>query len=314
MYPSIIVQNGYYPEHLGRFFLQLYSYFLNTRLKEKQKPKKERNAVIMEGYKLFVNGLYGKFNSETSPFYDPLVAMSTTITGQLSLSMLMEMLTLEIPEIQWIQANTDGITARVPRKFEQLFYDISKEWEKITKLELEFAKYTKMAVQDVSNYLAVYDYGDVKLKGCFEIDKELHKDPGMRIVPIALKNYFVNKTPIEETIKNHKDIFDFCMELKVNSDWQSVYEYINTKTSQLETQDLGKITRYFISGSNGNLAKRHKTDGRVTNVFKEFGVKIFNRAYKLEEFKDYNINYNFYIREARKIINKIEDNQLKLFS
>lgn len=106
MYPSIIVQNGYYPEHLGRFFLQLYSYFLNTRLKEKQKPKKERNAVIMEGYKLFVNGLYGKFNSETSPFYDPLVAMSTTITGQLSLSMLMEMLTLEIPEIQWIQANT----------------------------------------------------------------------------------------------------------------------------------------------------------------------------------------------------------------
>lgn len=171
-----------------------------------------------------------------------------------------------------------------------------------------------MAVQDVSNYLAVYDYGDVKLKGCFEIDKELHKDPGMRIVPIALKNYFVNKIPIEETIKNHKDIFDFCMELKVNSDWQSVYEYINTETAQLETQDLGKITRYFISGFNGNLAKRHKTDGRVTNVFKEFGVKIFNRAYKLEEIKDYNINYNFYIREARKIINKIEDNQLKLFS
>lgn len=62
LYPSIIVQNGYYPEHMGPLFLELYSYFLNTRLEEKKKPKKERNAVIMEGYKLMVNGIkYLKF-------------------------------------------------------------------------------------------------------------------------------------------------------------------------------------------------------------------------------------------------------------
>lgn len=91
---------------MGELFLELYSHFLNTRLTEKQKPKKERNPVIMEGYKLMVNGLYGKFNSETSPFYDPLVAMSTTITGQLSLTMLIEELSLQIPKIEWIQANT----------------------------------------------------------------------------------------------------------------------------------------------------------------------------------------------------------------
>ena len=107
MYPSIIAMKGYYPEHLGKFFLDLYKHFLNTRLSEKEKPKKERDPVIMEGYKLMVNGIYGKFNSETSPFYDPLVAMSTTITGQLSLSMLIELLTENIPNVQWIQANTN---------------------------------------------------------------------------------------------------------------------------------------------------------------------------------------------------------------
>lgn len=32
--------------------------------------------------------------------------MSTTVTGQLSLSMLIESLTIMIPNIQWIQANT----------------------------------------------------------------------------------------------------------------------------------------------------------------------------------------------------------------
>lgn len=92
---------------MGPLFLQLYKNFVDTRLKEKEKPKKERNAVIMEGYKLMVNGLYGKFNSDTSPFYDPLVAMSTTITGQLSLSMLIEALSIRIPNIEWIQANTN---------------------------------------------------------------------------------------------------------------------------------------------------------------------------------------------------------------
>lgn len=309
MYPSIIAKNGYYPEHLGEFFLELYSNFLNTRLTEKEKPKKERNPVIMEGYKLMVNGIYGKFNSETSPFYDPLVAMSTTITGQLSLSMLIESLSVSIPNIQWIQANTDGITAKVPKKYEQEFYRISKEWEEITKLTLEYAKYTKMIVRDVSNYIAVYDYGDVKLKGCFEIDKELHKDPGMRIVPIALKKYFVEGIPVEETIQNHNDIYDFCLELKVNKDWKTVHKHLNND-KRIVNEDLGRITRYFISGSSGTLLKVHKTDGRVTHINKGFGIKVFNKFFKSD---DYNINYNYYIIEARKIINQIEDHQLSLF-
>lgn len=99
---------------------------------------------------MITQSLYGKFNSDSSPFYDPLVAMSTTITGQLSLSMLMEMLSLEIPGIQWIQANTDGITARVPRSEEHIYYEVCEEWEKITKLVLEHAQYSKMIVRDVN--------------------------------------------------------------------------------------------------------------------------------------------------------------------
>ena len=65
--------------------------------------------------------------------------------------------------------------------------------------------------KDVNNYISVYDDSTlekehVKLKGCFEIDKEYHKDPSMRIVPIALKEYFVNrvKTEIEDvTVNGH---------------------------------------------------------------------------------------------------------------
>lgn len=169
-----------------------------------------------------------------------------------------------------------------------------------------------MFVRDVSSYIAVYDYGDVKLKGCFEIDKELHKDPGMRIVPIALKNYFVNNIPIEKTIKEHSDIFDFCMELKVNRDWQTVYSKIDKATSTLEKTDLGRITRYFISGKNGSLVKTHKTDGRTTAINKDYGIVLFNKAWHAP-ISEYNLDYKFYIKEAMKIVNQIEDNQLSLF-
>ena len=44
----------------------------------------------------------------------------------------------------------DGITARVPRKYEELFYEVCIKWEVVTKLTLEYAKYTKMIVRDVN--------------------------------------------------------------------------------------------------------------------------------------------------------------------
>ena len=57
-----------------------------------------------------------------------------------------------------------------------------------------------MAIRDVSTYIAVYENGDIKHKNAFEIDKELHKNPSMRIVPIALEKYFVEGIHVEETI------------------------------------------------------------------------------------------------------------------
>lgn len=184
-----------------------------------------------------------------------------------------------------------------------------------------------MCVQDVSNYLAVfdkmveydenekinyYDYKDVKLKGCFEIDKELNKDPGMRIVPIALKEYFINKVPIYNTITNHDDILDFCLELKVSKDWSTIYKFID-ENGMINEKTLGRITRYYVSGNSSTLIKQNNEDDRTNQVAKGYGFVIFNK-YNKQNIEDYKINYNYYIHEAYKIINKIENKQLKLFN
>jgi len=58
LYPMLAITQGLYPEHLGPGFLDIYyGEIVSKRLEEKKKPKKERDFVIVEGYKLAANGM-----------------------------------------------------------------------------------------------------------------------------------------------------------------------------------------------------------------------------------------------------------------
>ena len=204
----------------------------------------------------------------------------------------------------------DGITYLCPRKDVNKVNKVKEEMTNLTGLYIEDNIYTKFVVRDVNNYLAVYESGDVKLKGCFEIDKEFHKDPSMRIVPIALKNYFVDNIPIKETILNHKDIFDFCLRLKTNSKSTPIFRHFDSSYKTIDDV-LPRTTRYYISKSGGIIFKDFGND-RTAGVNTGFSVTLFNK-YEEKEMKDYNIDYNFYIIEANKIVNAIIDTQLYFF-
>ena len=314
LYPSLAIQLGLYPEHLGKTFLDIYDGdIVSVRLEEKKKPKKERELVIMEGYKLAANGIYGKSGEESSALYDPLYTMKTTIGGQMFLSLWTEKLVKAIPEIKFIQHNTDGITYMLPRKDLDKAKAVGEEMTSLTGLYIEDNIYSKVVIRDVNNYLAVYESGEVKCKGCFEIDKEFHKDPSMRIVPIALKEYFINNVPLKETIENHQDIYDFCLRLKTNSKCTPYYKHI--ENNKIVNTPLDRTTRYYISTiskDSGNLYKHFK-DGRISGVNMGYNVTLFNKYIK-KDMKDYKINYNFYISECMKIISVIEEgNQPTLF-
>ena len=180
---------------------------------------------------------------------------------------------------------------------------------KLTGLYIEDNIYSKMILRDVNNYIGVYESGEVKLKGCFEIDKEFHKDPSMRIVPIALKNYYVDDIPIKETIMNHTNIYDFCLRLKTNSKSTPYFKYI--ENGEIIDKKLDRTTRYYISKTGGVLIKKFD-ENRTSGVNVGYSVTLFNK-YVEKDMKDYNINYNFYIAETYKIINAVDDGQLSLF-
>jgi hypothetical protein len=313
LYPSVAKSLNLYPAHLGPEFMKLYSDFIEARINEKHKPKDERDNVLIEGYKLILNGTYGKSNEATSFMYDPLYTFKTTIGGQIFICMWAERMVKEVPELTFIQINTDGITIKLPRNKVDTIHKVCEQLTEETTLVIEEAFYKKMVIRDVNNYLSEYEDSTkenehLKLKGCFEIDKEFHKDNSMKIVPIALKNYFINGIPIEDTIKNHKNIYDFCLRLKVNST-SSAYS-ITVKDSDVITIQLNRTTRYYISNIGSGLTVYYNGSKEVTRINKGFVCTIFNNYVKKE---NYDINYKFYVAEAYKIYNAIIDFQQTLF-
>lgn len=318
-YPNLIIKNKLCPAHLPKdIFLKLYEgLFIERQSIPKSDP---RNYIL----KILLNSTYGLTNDEYSFLRDREVTLSICINGQLLLTMLLEDLTTQIPECQMLMMNTDGFEVILPRKYEEQYYTICKTWEEKTQLQLEFVDYQKMIIWDVNNYIGLYSNGKYKTKGRFEFENiPLHKNKSHNIIPIAIFNYFTKNIPIEETIKTHTNIFDFCAGVrakKSEKSGMSHYELHSIEDGVLAKQRLSKTVRYYISTVGKYLMKVYE-DGSIEHVeapmkinksrTKDWKVTYFNKKFDKPDFKDYNIDYSYYISKARKLISEIEVQQQK---
>ena len=233
-YPAIIINNGKFPQHLGKEFLAGYKKMFERRLELKPLAKKDsRIRGIVGALKLAVNSVYGKSSDVTSWLYDRQVTMFTTITGELSLMMLIEQ--YELNGIKVISANTDGVTIMIEKSKLGKMTEINEWWCKITGHELERADYKKIIFSTVNDYIAIKTDGEIKKKGDFLTDFELHKNKSARIVPIALEQYFVHGVPVEHTIRSHNNVFDFAIRQKASKDFH--YEGIKYSKSFRKVTD-----------------------------------------------------------------------------
>ena len=135
----------------------------------------------------------------------------------------------------------------------------------------------------------------------------------MRIVPLAVKNYFVYGIPVEETIKKDRDIFNFCMQLKTNSSSAAFFRHLID--GKLVDEKLGRMTRYIMTKDfkSGILLKRFE-DGRITGVNVGYSATLFNKVIHLDNWDDYKLDYQFYITEANKLKNPLIYKELDLFT
>lgn len=314
LYPNIGIKYKLYPEHLGSIFCDIYSNILDKRIK----AKNLKNNILSDALKLALNATYGKSNEVNSFLYDPQYTMSITINGQLLMSMLVEKLSC-IPDSQIYMINTDGLEIKIPRIYKEMYFNICKEWEKITKFTLEYNEYNKISIADVNNYSCIDTNSKIKNKGRFEINKLVgsepayHKDNSFKIIPIALENYIYRNIPIEDTIRNHTNIYDFCGRQKFTKDSHGEIHSIVYRNGIPEhvKNITQKNTRYYIS-TKGNPFIKCYSKGSTEKIHVGFLVQEFNN-YVEKQISDYNINYSFYINEVNKELNNIKPRQLDLF-
>jgi len=214
----------------------------------------------------------------------------------------------------------DGCEIRIPRAYEWLYNDICKAWEMYTNLTLEFVDYQKMWIRDINNYGCLSTNGKIKNKGYFEVEKVIggepayHKDNSFKIVKIALQEHFVNNIPVEKTIKNHENIYDFCGREKFKGEDYGetcILDYDNKGNPYMRITKQQKNTRYYITNKGSTFYKRY-AKGTSEVINKGFEVEIFNK-YIEKDMIDYNVNYNYYINLANKEIENICSKQMNLF-
>jgi hypothetical protein len=266
MYPSIAVANNFAPEHLGQAFAQAYRQLQADR---KQYPKGSMMNLVL---KLANNGVFGNSNNEYSPFYDPKFTFSITINGQLQLLQLAEYFSL-IPGVELIQANTDGITALVPKKVEPFFHFWCGEWETATGLKLEHAVYDRMWIRDVNNYIAIDTKGKIKRKGAYWYpltDEDYHgssgsnwnKDFSNLAAQRGVEACLLHGYRPEDIIRTFSNPFDFMLRYKTPA---GAKVYIGER-EQLKT------VRYYVSTAGQPMKKIAMPKGIIGQFKRKNGI------------------------------------------
>lgn len=279
-YPSIILNQGLYPQGTGKAFLKVYKDIYNTRLKAKATGDK----VTANTLKITLNGSFGKLGSKYSFLFAPELLIQTTITGQLSLLMLIE--DFELAGIPVVSANTDGVVVKCPWKLEHVMYDVILDWEDRTAFDTEENRYNALYSRDVNNYIALKD-GKAKKKGAYA-DPSLMKNSANIICVEAVTKFLSEGIDLETTIKSCRDVTKFI-----------TIRTVKGGAIDSEGKELGAAIRWYYSTEingcikycvNGN--KVPKTDGA-------------RELQELPEALPKDIDYYWYIKESQSILKDI---------
>ena len=289
LYPSLAIEHGIYPAHLGPEFVTVYRTLREERLKYK------KGTTENAAFKLALNGVYGASNDKFSCFYDPLYTMKITVGGQLMIAMLAEQL-MEVEGLRIIQANTDGITMYLPRTAKFLVDAVCSRWEALTRLSLESVEYDLVATADVNSYIARKPDGTVKRKGRYEYDVLWHQDGSSLVIPKVAEKVILEGASIRDTLRNWPDKMDFMLRAKANKGTVLVLDDGEGDVP------LDRTQRYYISTTGSPMFKimpplKGKTEHRRIAVQSGYLVTPCNKISDAT----HPINFEWYAGEVEKL-------------
>lgn len=259
-YPSLMIQNGYVsravpnPEDFEKVY--------HERVEAKKNGDKAKNEAL----KLVLNTTYGAMNNQYNPLNDPLQANSVCLSGQLYLIDLIEKLEA-VPGLKLIQSNTDGILIEYDEQTEPAILATVGEWEQRTGFTMEYEAVDRIFQKDVNNYVMVTQLGKIKVKGSYVSNYTGGdiKNASLVIVAKAIVEYFINGTPVEETIESAKNILDFQMIAKTGRTYDKT---IWRNGDRDDIQEIQRVNRVYASKDpdHGTIYKIKESENRKDKI------------------------------------------------
>lgn len=296
LYPSLIEIYNYLSRNVPN--PEVFYAMKRDRIEAKHNGDKQTAKDL----KLPLNTVSGAQENRYNDLYDPLPTRSLRISGQLFLTVLAMRLLNACETIKLINFNTDGLMYSVDKSELDLVDKISHEWEVETKFELEVDDVQKVWVKDVNNLLMIKTDGEVKtvggylnygisVKGAWAINNN------MIIVKKALIEYFVNGTPVEDTINSSTNIFDFQLIPKAGTKYREAYHLVDG-----EKVPVQKVNRVYATKDEryGKLFKvKAETDSTAKiEMLPEHCIIDNDNHLSIDD-----VDKTFYIEMAKKRIN-----------
>ena len=293
-YPSLMIQNGYTSRNIpsADVFKDIYT--------RRIAAKKSGDKQTANCFKLVLNTTYGATLNRYNDLYDPLMARSVCISGQLYLCELAHHIYQDF-DTKIVELNTDGIEVLLKTEDLHAIRAVVDEWSQRTRFGMEEETVQLIASKDVNNYVEVVD-GEVKVKGGYLVRGiaaagAFNINNNAICISDAIREYFVNGTDPAEWINADNDISHFQMIAKAGSKYREAFAEVDGQRVPVQKVNrvyAAKDTRY------GKLHKIHAiTEGEAKIASLPDHCLIDNRATATIDMVD----KQFYIDMARKRIN-----------
>ncbi len=276
-YPNLMLNMGMYPKALGPAFLSAYRGILDERVTAKRAGDKVKDAVL----KITLNGTFGKTSSRYSILYNPKMMLYTTLTGQLSMLMLIEL--FHRGGIRVVSANTDGIVVHYHESKEELRRKLVDGWQRLTNLSTEETDYVSIHSRDVNSYFAIKPDGSIKRKGAYAT-LTLAKSPNAEVCADAVAEFLTTGTPVADHIRKCQDLRKFIVLRRV------------TGGAVKDGEMIGKVIRWYYS-------TRVKGTINYAEGGKIVGSSVGARpVMELPETFPDDVDFEWYIEQANEIL------------